>query len=123
MKQRGLIHPHMLVTLQPNFYPSRCTMQSANTSIDSHGDEISAPMAIFGLIDIPCRIAPASSREVRGQQQTFVEGLSQVSLAGYYPQIDSDMTPVIDGKSYAMEGEPESDGQHATTRFFVREVE
>lgn len=123
MKQRGLVHPLMLERLTPNFYPSLCTIFRPEVTNNSSGDEVIVPMPILDLIDIPCRLAPMTSREVRGPQQAFVEGTSHVTLAGYYPQIDSDMLPVIDGKTYSMEGEPEHDGNHKTTRFYVREVE
>jgi hypothetical protein len=123
MKNRGIIHPRLLAMVTPGFYPSLCTISTNEVVINSFGDEVLTPTPVAGLTDIPCRLAPASSREVRGPAQTFVEALGHVSLAGYYPQIDSDMTPVIDGKSYAMEGEPEHDGNHKTTRFYVREVE
>ena len=128
MKQRGLIHPRMtaeLVGFGPGefstFYPSDCTINSVTVEIDSFGEEVITQVEL--LVDVPCRIAPSSSREVLGPQQEFVEALSHVTLAGYYPQIDSDMIPVVDGKPYEMYGEPEHDGNHKTTRFYVKEVE
>lgn len=123
MKNRGIIHPRLLATVTPGVYPSRCTLQQPGVVVNEAGDEIFAPVDIPELTDLACRIAPASTNERRSAQQQFVVGLSQVSLAGYYPTVDSDMTPVVDGKAYTMEGEPEHDGNHATTRFFVREVE
>lgn len=121
MKQRGLVHPHMLERLTPTFYPSLCTITSPSVVINEFGDEVVTPLPV--LVDIPCRLAPLNSREVRAPQQQFVEAMSHVTLAGYFPQIDSDMTPTVDGKAYSMEGEPEHDGNHKTTRFYVREVE
>lgn len=122
MQERGIVHARLLTTLTPNFYPSLCTMQEPHAVSNASGDETTAPTAVTGLVDLACRIAPANTRETRAAQQTYVEGMMQVDLAGYYPSITSKMIAVIDGKSWSMEGEPQSDGQQATTRFFVREV-
>jgi hypothetical protein len=123
VKQYGIVHPHMLERLRPNFYPSLCTLNGATTIINSFGEEEHTWGPVAGLVDIACRIAPDSSREARTPQQEFVEARLHVTLNGYYPAIDSDMQPVIDGKAYTMEGEPEDDGNDKTTRFYVREVE
>ena len=93
MKNYGLVHPRMLCELTPNFYPSDCTINSVTIEINSFGDEILTQVEV--LVDVPCRIAPSNSREVLGPQQEFVERAGQVTLAGYYPQIDSDMIPVM----------------------------
>lgn len=128
MRQHGLIHPRLLAELEgvgpgltQTFYPSDCTINSVTIVINSFGEEIVTEVEV--LVDVPCRLAPSSSKEILGAQQEFVEALSHVSLAGYYPEIDSDMIPVIDGKPYEMYGEPEHDGNHKLTRFYVKEVE
>jgi hypothetical protein len=130
MKQRGLVHPRYLSELVGfgpgefgSFYPSLCTISEVQIVINSFGEEVPTLVAVAGLSDIPCRLAPASTSEIRAAQEQFVLALSMVTLAGYYSQIDSDMAPAIDGKLYAMEGEPEHDGNLKTTRFRVREVE
>jgi hypothetical protein len=130
MKQRGLVHPRMipeLVGFGPgefgSFYPSLCTISTVQSVIVPPGVEQDVLQPVLGLENIPCRLAPATTSETRSAQEEFVQALSMVTLAGYYPQIESIMAPTIDGKLYAMEGEPERDGNLKTTRFRVREVE
>lgn len=122
MQQHGIVHPSMLARIQPNFYPSLCTIQEANEEQDSVGQLIPDPINLTGHVDIPCRISPRSRREVRSEEQVYVNATHHVALGGYYPNIDETMLAVIDSVSYDIEG-VEVDGNQKTTRLFVRLVE
>ena len=122
MKQRGLVHPHMLARLQPNFYPSVCTFFAPNATINSFGEEVYAPTPVAGLEEIACRFAPKSSRETRAPQQTFTEATHHIALNGHYPTVTPALFVEVDGVMYSQEGEPEHDGNGKTTRVYVREV-
>jgi hypothetical protein len=122
MRQYGLIHPHMLRELEPQFYASVCSLFAPGMVIGPVGEEIPTLTPLPALANLPCRIAPKSNRDNRTPQQEYTEGVMDVTIAGYYPFILHDMIPVIDGYMYAMEGEPEWDGNQKTTRFDVRVV-
>lgn len=122
MQNHGLIHPHMLVRLQPNFYPSLCTFFLPNATINSVGEEVYAPVAVAGLTDLHCRIAPKTSKEAREPQQTYTEATHHIALNGHYAAITPAMLVEVDGVMYAQEGEPEHDGNGKTSRVYVREV-
>lgn len=122
MRSHGLVHPSLMERIQPNFYPSLCTIQEPNESKSSTGQDISNPSDISGLTNLPCRIAPRSTREVQNENQKYVLATHHVALAGYYPSIDEDMFAVVDGTTYGIEG-VEHDGNQKTTRLYVRLVE
>lgn len=122
MQQRGIVHPDLMVRLQPNFYPSLCTIQEANTTRDEYGQEISSPINLPGNVDIPCRISPMTSQETRTLQQVYATSTHHIALNGYYPAISAGMLAVVDGVSYQVEGPPQHDGNQKTTRIYVRQV-
>lgn len=119
MQQRGLVHPHMLERVQPNFYPSLCTIMQPNGARDSVGYKVPRPTILQGHADIPCRIAPRSTREVRTEDIVYVNATHHVALGGYYPDIAEQMAAVVDDVTYDIEG-VEWDGNQKTTRLWVR---
>jgi hypothetical protein len=122
MQQRGIVHPLMLERIQPNFYPSLCTIQEPNGTRSSSGYLVPNPTDLPGHIDLPCRIAPRSTREVRDENQTYVNATHHIALGGYYPDITEVMLAVVDGTTYDIEG-VEWDGNQKTTRLFVRIID
>ena len=112
----------MLERLTPTFYASLCTLLAPVVTINSYGEEVITPAVIVELENLPCRIAPKGNKEAREPQQTYAEATHHVTLAGYYPTVNHSMIPVVDGVPYAMEGEPEWDGNSQTTRFYTRLV-
>lgn len=122
MNKHGIVHPRMMEALQPNFYPSVCTIQDLNATRDSVGQLIPNPTDLAAHIDLPCRIAPRSTREVRTENQIYVNATHHVALNGYYPDIDEVMTAVVDGVAYDIEG-VEHDGNRKTSRLFVRLID
>lgn len=122
MQQRGIVHPHMMERIQPNFYPSLCTIQQPNSERDSVGQLIPSPIDVDGLINLPCRIAPRSTREVRSENMVYVEATHHIALGGYYPDIGETNLAVVDGIAYDIEG-VEWDGNHQTTRLYVRLID
>jgi len=123
MQQRGIVHPALLDRVQPNFYPSLCTIQELGTAQDEYGQETGEPVDLEDHINVPCRIAPVvAPSEQRSSQQVFVEGKYAVALNGYYPAIEEDMVAVVDGTIYDIEFVAH-DGNQQTTRLNVRLVE
>lgn len=122
MNYPALIHPDWLAHVQPNHYPSLCTIRTPNTTRDAIGHPVPNPQDLGGHIDIACRIAPVNTREVRTELQIYVNATHHVALNGYYPDIAEDMSAVVDGVSYDIEG-VEHDGNDVMTRLWVRIVD
>lgn len=122
MQQRGIVHPSLLDRVQPNFYPSLCTIQLPDAIRDSVGQLIADPLALDGHVDIPCRISPRGAREVRTENQVYVNATHHVALGGYYPDITEAMSAVVDGVRYDIEG-VEWDGNQIATRLYVRLID
>lgn len=122
MQQHGIVHPAMLGRIQPNFYPSLCTIMQRNGVRDSVGYLSPSPTILNGHADLPCRIAPRSTREVRSENQIYVNATHHVALGGYYADITEAMTAIVDDVSYDIEG-VEWDGNQKTTRLWARIID
>ena len=123
MQDRGIVHPDMLERVQPNFYPSLCTIQTATAVDDPFGETTLTWADLAAHIDIPCRIAPADSREMRNADQVYTSATHKVNLNGYYPAIAAGHQTIVDDVTYSIEGPPQHDGNRKMTRLMVRKVE
>lgn len=122
MNRHGLTHPRMMAVLQPNFYPSSCTIATPSTVQDDYGEQEGVLTPVAGLVGLDCRIAPMSSREQRTAQQIYATATHHVALNGYYPAITTTaMSAQVDGVQYDIEG-VEHDGNDQMTRLLVRRV-
>lgn len=129
MQQYGLVHPRMLPELIPDFYASLCTITDLGSPPprNQYGEATGTPLPVSGLVDIPCRIAPRSSREVRQPAQIYATATHHVALAGCFldefglPMIKPRMLAAVDGYTYEIEGY-EDDGNDKTSRLYVRQV-
>jgi len=123
MRQHGLVHPDMLERLQPNFYPSLCTIQVSTPTDDPFGETVQDWADLAQHSDIPCRIAPADSREARSADQVYTTATHEVALNGYYPAVNAGHQALVDGVAYQVEGPPRHDGNQQTTWLLVRKVD
>lgn len=122
MQQHGIVHPGLLAKLQPNFYPSLCTIAVPSTVQDEFGEETATLTPVVGMTNIPCRVAPRGVNEVRQTEQIYTEATHHVALNGHYPGIANTMAAQIDGVTYDIEG-VEHDGNQKTTRVYLRLVQ
>jgi hypothetical protein len=123
--QLGIIHPEMLSRVQPNFYPSSCTLQQATESADSYGQLIPTWANFSGHVGISCRLSPGtptSGDELRTQVQIYTVHSWIIAFNDYYPDIIETMRAVIDGTSYEIE-QVQHDGNNKTTRLRVRTLD
>lgn len=123
--QLGIIHPNMLTRLQPNFYPSSCTIQEATEAADSYGQLIPTWGNLADHVAIRCRIAPnppQSGDEQRMQTQIYTVHSWLISFNGYYPAILETMRAVVDGMTYDII-QVQHDGNDKTTRLSVRTLD
>ena len=122
--QLGIVHPELLTTLTPSFYPSLCTVQSDGASRTSSGAAGTPAWAnVTGLVSLPCRMAPATQtdREVMATAGIYAVQLHVVALAGYYPTITEKQQALIDGVAHEIMF-ARHDGQTATSWLYVRKV-
>lgn len=122
MNQRGIIHPDMLARVQPNFYPSMCTIRAATITRDAYGQPQQTWHDLAGHTNLHCRIAPRSTQERMSPAQVYVVATHHIALGGYYPTIDETMQVIAEGIVYEIEG-VEWDGNRKMTRLFARLVE
>lgn len=123
MQDHGIVHPRMLERLQPNFYPSLCTIQVSTDSDDTTGETLHDWNDLAEHENIPCRISAVNSREQRNADQVYAMATHQVNLNGYYPAIEAKHRAVVDEVAYQIEGPPQHDGNQKTTRMFVRKID
>lgn len=122
--QLGIVHPGLISALSA-FYPSRCTIGSATETQSPTGAVQQGWAAVPGLVDLPCRMAPAqagqSSREVRSDSGTYGDYAYTIALQGYYPTITETHQVTVDGVTYDVQSVAH-DNNHAATELFVRLV-
>ena len=123
MRQHGVVHPDLMERVQPNFYPSLCTIGTATVVDDPFGEPVSTWVDLEDHVQIPCRISPTGTREQRSAEQAYAAATHIISLNGYYPAIDAHMQATVDGITYQIEGDPQSDGNKKTTRLHVRKID
>lgn len=123
--QLGIIHPEMLARVQPNFYPSLCTIQEATEAADSYGQPIPTWGSLADHANLNCRLSPgtpSSGDELRTQTQIYTVHMWIIALNGHYPAILETMRAVIDSVVYEIE-QVQHDGNNKTTRLRVRTLE
>lgn len=124
MNSAELVHPRFLASVNPQIWPSLCTIQAtANTLDTSGGPAVGAPVNITGLINIPCREVPLGQLgryelEKRLETMTLTEAGTLIELRGHYPAIITRNIAVVDGVSRDILG-TYSDGNHTITILHV----
>jgi len=98
---RDLFHPRMLMALR-DFYPSRCTIQVATSSQDSHGQERPTWATLKDHGSLPCAIGPSGGQEVERRDQTYARTTHRIALQGHSPLIDETMQAVVDDAPYTI---------------------
>lgn len=122
---QGIIHPSMLAWLEPNFYPSRLTVQTAVESRSPTGAIIWTWTDAAGMIDLPCRIAPQSGSEQRTPQQVLTQSL-QTCVVPVFLEITTKDRVKVDSVIYDVTS-VDTDGQTVngipkTTRLTLKVV-
>ena len=123
--QLGIIHPEMLSRVQPNFYPSTCTIQQATEVADSYGQLVPTWANLADHVDLSCRVSPgspSSGNELRTQIQIYTVHTWVIAFNGHYPDILETMRAVVDSVVYEIE-QVQHDGNNKTTRLRVRTLE
>lgn len=123
--------PNAFPTLLPfhtGHYPDQITLQAAGVVPDPNsGEEIHVFADVVDLVDLPCRVTPASLREQMesterrfGNRTELVE-MRRVAIPQYLPQITTAMQAVIDGEAWNVRGAQAE--EHVTlTRLLIEQV-
>lgn len=116
------VHPHMPAS-QAAFFPERVTIQAPTETRNSVGQPVTVWNPAPGIPrDIPAAIESPSGREVRTQDETYVIGMYQILLGGYFPAIDEKMRAVDSaGTAYDILAVTH-DGKHSATQLDARTV-
>jgi head-tail adaptor len=124
VNQLGIVHPGLLVHLEPNHYAGTVTIQTATVANDSAGQEIPTWANLANHVDLPARKAARQqfSREVRNQSQLYAVHVWDITIAGYYTGITEEMRAVMDGVAYDIEL-VQFDGNRKMTHLQVRKVD
>ena len=118
----GLIHPSLLTQLA-EFYPSTCTIQQS-TETNTKGQVKPAWADVAGQVNIPCRVAPATSdrtREMKLPDMTYTIWSHVIALRGRYAGITTKMQAVESGTDWDILA-VEYDDQERSTYLRVRVV-
>lgn len=118
----GLIHPSLLTQLT-NFYPSTCTIQES-TETNTKGQRSLAWANVAGQVNIPCRVAPATSdrsREMKLPDMTYAIWSHTIALRGRYVGIIMKMRAVESGVDWDILA-VDYDDQEESTYLRVRVV-
>ncbi len=116
-----LIHPRLLHTLQRDFFPQSCTIETVVKTQSTTGQEKNAWEAVSGWNAIPCRKAAAGGGERRMNNQVYLDATHTILLSGIFTGLTEEMHAVVDGEAYdILVVEPDSEG--ITTRLMVRFV-
>lgn len=89
---RGVVHPRLAGTLTPGFYPSTIAIERSTSIQDPSGEPQLTWTAVTGLEAIPAAIAVfnrQAAAELRRADGTIVTDSWQISLAGYWPEIQA----------------------------------
>ena len=114
-------HSRFLAELHDAF-PSLCTIQTGAITYSNEGDIVQAWANVVGLIDIACRVSPASAgRETHATDMTYSTTTHIITLAGRYDTILPHQRAVVDGTAYDIEAAT-GDGSGVMTRLATRIV-
>jgi len=102
-----------------DFFPRTCTIQNSTETQSSSGKPIPA-WADF-ITDIPCRIAPATGKEVKNPKGVYSVGSHVIVLDDYYVSIVTKMRAIVDSIAYDIL-DVGFDAEHETTRLQVQVV-
>lgn len=117
LARSALIHPKLTASL-PQFYPSSLTVQKLVVTQNALGEKSKNPESwsnVAGLVDLPCRCAPKSATENKGERLTFEQSSFTIAIAGHYPAILPKMRAVVDGVNYDILGVRSDDEQKTTS--------
>lgn len=95
-----LVHPHLMQTLERDFFPQQCTIREPVKSRNAIGGEQRVYQDFPGHNGLACHVAPAQGGERRTEQQVYLDSTHVIMLNAAYPNITEEMQAVVDGLAY-----------------------
>jgi len=80
-----------------HFFTDRCTIQRAAEFQDDDGQVFLTWSDDLNLVDLPCRLIPATGGERRTTSAIWDVADHTISLAGFYPTITPKTRAVVNG--------------------------
>jgi hypothetical protein len=90
----------MFEALLPNFYPSLLSVEHYEESRSPTGAIIKGYVAVAGMTDLPCRIAPQSGTESRTAEQVLTQDVQVCVTPIRLEGISTADRVVVDGNFY-----------------------
>lgn len=124
MTQSRLIHPKMTKVLEKDFFPQRCALKKPVKSQSTTGKEKVSYFTQPGYEALPCRVAPASGGERRGNNFTHLDTTHAIMVPGSYDDVTEEWVAEVDGVTYQIlkPGKASRDPEGAMTHFDTRFV-
>jgi len=95
-----LIHPRMMEQLERDFFPQLCALKQPVKTQSSTGKEIVNYEVRPGYEALPCRVAPASGGERRGERFTHLDATHAIALPGQFQDVTEEWIAVVDEQKY-----------------------
>lgn len=122
--QSRLIHPRMTEILERDFFPQRCALLEPVKSQSTTGKEKVAYVVKAGYEELPCRVAPATGGERRGNNYTHLDTTHAIAVPGTYDDVTEEWVAEVDGVTYQIlkPGKASRDAEGVMTHFEARFV-
>lgn len=86
--------------IPPEYFPSRCTIQTLVTTVSPEGNVEESWSDYDGHIGIDCSVSPVSGDENLSSTLVYEDSTHNISLLGLYMSITPKMRAVIDSTNY-----------------------
>lgn len=114
-----LVHPKMAEVLKRDFYHQSCALKRPVKTQSTTGKEKRAYETAPGCDALPCRVAPASGGERRGDRYTHLDATHIISIPQQFDELSEEWIAVVEGQSYEILL-PSRDAEGLMTRLETR---
>jgi hypothetical protein len=95
-----LVHPKLISILQIDFFPQRCALKKPVKSQSTTGKQNITYVVEPGYEALPCRVAPPSGGERRGDRYTHLDATHAIAIPGQFADLTEEWVAVVDGQQY-----------------------
>lgn len=119
-----LFHPRMMNSLEKVYFPQRCVLKKPVKTQSTTGKEKTSYQAQAGYGDLPCRVAPATGGEQRGNNFTHLDTTHVILVQGTFDDVTEEWVAEVDGVTYQLllPGKASRHAEGLLTRFETRFV-
>ena len=95
MRQNGIIHPKMPVSLS-YLFPSTVSIQSYTSTASASGEETKTWATVSGLSGLPCRVSPTGGIKSKSTLLVYSKATHVITIPAKYTNITVKMRAVDD---------------------------